>query len=137
MINISRYDPFQDVFSDLLPTFRRAQSQAPQARMQMDVYENDNAYLVSIAVPGVRKEDIGVSIYQNQVTVTAEARQEKQAGDEAKPLLLERGYGKVSRTLTLPVEVDENSAEARSENGVLTLVLPKRADSGAKKLTIN
>jgi HSP20 family protein len=96
----------------------------------------DNAYLVTAELPGVKKEDIDISITGNQVTVNAESKQEKVAAG-AKEWCSERWYGKVSRTIQLPLEIEEKSADATYADGVLHLTLPKKASSMAKKLEIH
>ena len=106
------------------------------ARIAMDVQEVDNAYLVAAELPGVQKEDIDISISGNQVTITAEAKEEKVSGG-AKEWCKERRYGKYSRTLQLPIEVEEKGADAQYANGVLRLTLPKKTSGMAKKLEVH
>jgi HSP20 family protein len=102
----------------------------------LDVQETDKAYLVTAELPGVRKGDIDISIAGNQVTINAETKQEKLAA-EAKEWCNERWYGKVSRTLQLPLEIEEKNADARYADGLLHLTLPKKASSMAKRLEIH
>ena len=150
MANMMRYDPFRDMarfdpfreiddlFRELTPTTWRGAEVA--ARVRMDVTENDQSYLVKAEIPGVNKEDIKVSIHGNQVTLAAEVKEEKTAGDggtgHGGTLRSERYYGQVQRSFTLPQEVDEDQAEARYENGVLHLTLPKKVGTGGKQLSI-
>lgn len=105
--------------------------------LKMDLAENDNAYRLSVDLPGVRKEDIQVKVYENQLTISAESKEEKELGkDDQNWLVRERMSGKLTRTIALPEAVDENGAEARHEYGVLYLTLPKRQSTSSKQITI-
>lgn len=129
-------DTIDDFFRGFLvrPFAYEAQSM-PQIRM--DVSENENAYRVTAELPGVRKEDISVTVQADTVTIAAEVRREKEAKDGEQVLRAERYHGKVSRTVGFGQEVDETSAEANYNDGVLELVLPKKAAATRKRLTIN
>jgi HSP20 family protein len=106
--------------------------------MRMDVDENDKAYLITIDIPGVRKEDIEVSIEGNQIAISAEVKREKSTKDkDTKEIHSERYVGRVYRAFTLPHEVDNAKADARYESGVLSLTLPKKAPAKTNRLTIN
>ncbi|WFC41557.1 Hsp20/alpha crystallin family protein [Pseudoxanthomonas sp. SE1] len=104
--------------------------------MRMSVSEDDSGYLVRIDVPGVRKDDIDISIDGNQVTVSAEFAREKKSEDE-KPLYTEHYEGQAYRSFTLPSEIDDTKAEAHYDGGVLSLRLPKKAGNGSRKLAVN
>lgn len=145
MANLARFDPFsftrmspfESVMRDFMPTMLEPMLRTTDAPMiAMDVQEVDNAYLVAAELPGVQKEDIDISISGNQVTITAEAKEEKVSGG-AKEWCKERRYGKYSRTLQLPIEVEEKGADAQYANGVLRLTLPKKASGMAKKLEVH
>lgn len=158
--DIARFDPFRDMdelFRDFSPPVFR-QEQTP--RMRMDVTETDQAYTVKAEIPGVQKEDIKVAINGNQVSLTAEIKEENTVDTGAGSvtgagagtgtgsggggsgssgggkLRTERYYGQLHRSFTLPQEVDDDQAGARYENGVLTLTLPKKVGTGGKQLTI-
>jgi HSP20 family protein len=136
---MSRFDPFRDIdemFRDFAPSMLRTIDNAP--RMRMDVTETEKEYVVKAEIPGVQKEDIKVAINGNQVSLTAEIKEEKSAGDTGKSGMLrtERYYGQLHRSFTLPQEVDDDQAEARYENGVLHLTLPKKMGTGGKQLAI-
>jgi HSP20 family protein len=100
------------------------------------VKENGGAYTVSAEIPGVRKEDIHVTIEGGMVMVRAEVKQEDQQTEGDKVLRSERYYGSVSRGIQLPQDVDQGQAKARYDNGVLTLTLPKKQGMGGQKLRI-
>lgn len=146
MANLTRYDPFNlartDPFGDIDDLFkgffvRPALFEGqPQMQIKMDVKENDSAYTVHADIPGVKKEDIHVSIEGNQVSISAESKMEKEEKQGEKVLRSERYVGKVARSFTLAHDVDEAKAQAKYSDGVLELTLPKKAVSAAKKLAI-
>ena len=136
--NLSRFDPFGDI-DDLFKGFfvRPMQLEGqPQMQIKMDVKEDDNAYTVHADIPGVKKEDIHVSIEGNQVSISAETKTEKEEKKGEKVLRSERYYGKVARSFTLAHDIDEARAQAKYTDGVLELTLPKKAATAAKKLAI-
>ncbi len=113
----------------------------------LDVTETDTDYTVLLDVPGVTREQLKVSVEGRRVTVetvaeqaTAPAATEAAPAADAKaaPRLLyrERSAARYARTVSLPAEVDAASAQARFDNGVLTLTLPKKVPTGARQLTI-
>ena len=106
------------------------------SRLKVDVSEKNGAYQVTADLPGVRKEDIQVAIDGAQVTLTAEVKREKEAAEGERVLHSERVFGKVSRSFTLPQELDEAKAEAKFRDGVLELTLPKKAAAARKAITI-
>lgn len=142
MTNIVRREPFAmtDLFDDLLKGFlvRPVRfGDEPEMRMiKMDVKEDDGNYTVHAEMPGVKKEDIHVSIDGNNVSISAETKRESEQKEGEKVLRSERYYGKVYRSFTLDRDVDEANAKARFDNGVLELVLPKKATGAARKLLV-
>ncbi|MBL8343122.1 MAG: Hsp20/alpha crystallin family protein [Rubrivivax sp.] len=103
----------------------------------LDVAESDRAYTVKLEMPGVKKEDIKVTIEGKRISLSAhsESAQEKKEGDRV--VYRERSVASYARSFTLPVDVDQAGAGARLENGVLTLELPKRGAGAAAQLTVN
>ena len=139
MANILRYHPADDAFDDLFRGyFMRPLSvdAAPPVQIKIDVSEDDKAYTVAAEIPGVKKEDIKVSIEGNQIAISAEVRNEKDVKEGHKLLRSERFYGQTSRAFSLAQDVDEASADAQYKDGVLRLLLPKRAASRSKSLEI-
>jgi HSP20 family protein len=141
MSNLRLLDPvFSDNFESTLrrffaPTAFEADTTA--LKMRIDVAEQDNAYVVKADIPGVKKEDINVRIDGNVVQIDAEVKREKESkGEGGKVLRSERYYGTVSRTFSLADDVDEAKADARYADGVLTLQLPKKTTTAARKLTV-
>lgn len=142
MANISRYDPFEmtaEPFDDLFRGFFRPvrfEGQPQQMQIKVDVKESDKSYTVHADIPGVKKEDIHVTIDGNQVSISAEVKKEKEEKEGEKVLRSERYYGKVARSFTLGSDIDEGASQAKYDNGVLELVLPKKTATPSKKLEI-
>lgn len=140
--NISRYDPFfmdndlDDWFKGYFIRPITLQGQ-PSLQMKVDVSENDKAYTVRADIPGAKKDDIAVNIDDNEVSISAEVKEEKEKKNGERLIRKERYYGKVYRSFTLPQDVDEKAAQAHYEQGVLELTLPKKPASKAKQLTVS
>lgn len=141
MANITRSYPFDEAFDQLLRgffvrpvNFEGTVTQAQQFRV--DVTENESAYTVRADIPGVRKEDINISIDGDQVAISAEVKNEKDVKEGERVLRSERYYGKVFRAFQLGQTLDENSASAKYADGVLELTLPKKAAASAKRIEI-
>ncbi len=139
MANLIRYNTVDNALDDLFQGFfmRPVRMEgASELQMKLDVSEDDKAYTVHAEIPGVKKEDIHVSIDGNQVGISAEVKNEKEIKEGEKLLRSERYYGKVSRAFTLGQDVDEAESQARYNNGILELILKKKVASSAKRLTI-
>jgi HSP20 family protein len=144
MASITRFDPFNDLVDDLFKGFLvrplgfegRGDGGVQLPRARVDVAEKNGAYVVTAELPGVRKEDIHVTIDGAQVTLEAQVKQEKEASKDERVLHTERVFGKVSRSFTLPQEVDDAKAEAKFRDGVLELTLPKKAAAQRKQISI-
>jgi HSP20 family protein len=128
-------EPFDDAFRSMMRPWRfEAMERAPQIRV--DVHEDESGYTIKADIPGVKKEDIDVRLDGNVVTVGAEVKREQQQKKEGRVLRSERYAGYASRSFSLGCDVDEGHADARYADGVLTLKLPKKAQSTAKRLSI-
>ena len=148
MVHVTRFDPraayFGDLVDDLFKGFlvhpvtyaERREGLEAVARVKVDVTERNGAYLVHAELPGVKKEDIQLSVDGAQVTLTAEIKRDKEAIEGERVLHAERTYGKVTRSFTLPQEIDETAAQAKFADGVLELTLPKKAAAARKQITI-
>ena len=143
MANVTRFDPFNDLVDDLFKGFlvrplayegRVNGGALPRAKV--DVAEKNGTYVVTAELPGVRKDDIHVSIDGAEVTLEAEVKREKEANKDERVLHSERLYGKLTRSFALPAEVDEAKAQAKFTDGVLELTLPKKAAAQRKQITI-
>jgi HSP20 family protein len=140
---INRFNPFGELSDPFKDDFFRNLAWRPVSRlmedqpmMRIDLKEDDQQYLVTAEIPGVKKEDIKVSIDGNQVSLSAEVKREKEEKEGEKVLRSERYHGRVARTLLLDDTVDQGKASARYENGVLELTLPKAQQTTSKLLEI-
>jgi len=133
-------NPFDiDLFDDAFRGFLRPWKFEPTAQapsIKIDLTEHDNDYAVKAEIPGVRKEDIDVRIEGNLVTIGAEVKKDKEEKKDGRVLRSEREYGYASRSFTLASAVDDTKADAKYSNGVLELLLPKKATSSTKRLNI-
>lgn len=136
--DLTSFDPFPDLFRRFM---RLADWPAmPTAEdMRLDIEETDKQYQVKAELPGAKKEDIRINVDGNHVSIFAESREEKKETKKhngERMLMHETHYGSWSRSFTLPHEVDDKSADAKFENGVLSLVLPKRTPASARSIAI-
>ena len=140
MANLTRFSAFDDSLDDLFRGFfvRPVSYEGPSgaAPFRVDVTENDNAYILRAEVPGVKKDDIQITIDGDTVAIGAEVKNEKDVKNGDRVLRSERYFGKVYRAFTLGQPVDESSAAAKYAEGVLELTLPKKAAVQAKRITI-
>ena len=140
MANLTRLDPLNELVDDLFkgffvrPVAFEGRGEAP--RMKVDVAEKNGAYAITAELPGVKKEDIQVTIDGAQVTLAAEVKREREVQQDERVLHTERSYGKVTRSFSLPQEVDDGKAEAKFRDGVLELTLPKKAAASRKQISI-
>lgn len=135
---ITRFDPLAD-FDELfrgLATRPMSREFEKAMEMRLDVIEDDKAYKVKIDMPGVKKDDIDVSVEGNQVTISAEIKREKTEENE-RELYTERYSGKAYRSFSLPFDVDSTKSEAKYDGGVLMLTLPKKSTSVSKHLAVH
>lgn len=137
---ITRFDPLWDM-DDMLdrfmmrPAWRKLEAAEPQ--IKMDVSEADNAYTVKAEIPGVKKEDIHVTIDGSLVSISAEVKQEKEVKEGEKMVRCERSYGKAMRSFRLDQEVDQDAAKAKYADGVLELTLPKKIIVAQKGISVS
>ena len=139
MANMTRFDPFADPFEDLVRRMVkpvRWEGDPQPLQIKVDVEENDKAYTVKAEIPGVKREDINVQIEGNQVSISAEAKQEKDVKENGKTIRSERYYGSLYRSFSLGLDVDQAAANAKYADGILQLTLPKKASAVNKKLTV-
>ena len=140
MANIARFTPFDDTIDDLFRGFfvRPISYEGTNgaAQFRVDVTESDSAYTLRAEIPGVKKNDINVSIDGDTVAISAEVKNEKDVKNGERVLRTERYYGKVYRAFTLGQPVDETTTAAKYAEGVLELTLPKKAAAARKAITI-
>ncbi len=103
----------------------------------LDLGASDDAYTVSVEVPGVDEKDVHLEIADDTLTIRGEKKQEKE--DKAKDFYrMERSYGAFQRVLSLPEDVDQDGIQAKFKKGVLTVTLPRKAlpESQVKKIEV-
>lgn len=103
----------------------------------LDVAETDHAYTVKLDMPGVSKEDVKISVDGRQVTVQAQSQSTEEKKADERIVYRERSVFSYARTFTLPLEVDQSEANAKLDQGVLTLTLPKRVARSAAQIAVN
>ena len=140
MANIARFTPFDETFNDFLRGFfvrpvGLETGDAP-AQFKVDVTEDEKTYTLRAEIPGVKKEDINVTIDGDQVAISAEVQNEKEVKDGGRVLRAERHYGKLYRAFALGQAVDEAGAEAKYADGVLRLTLPKKDAVASRRITV-
>jgi HSP20 family protein len=137
MGDIARYDPFvnfNDLFRSLGMRPFSAEGEAPM--IKVDITEDDKAYNVRAEIPGVKKEDVKVQVEGNRVTISCETRHEKEEKEGERVICRELQQGSIYRSFTLTSEVDETKAEAKYENGMLELTLPKKEGTSARRIEV-
>jgi HSP20 family protein len=141
MANIARFSPIDDAFNDLLRGFLvrpiGLDSDRTPAHVKVDVTEDDKVYTLRAEIPGVKKEDIEITIEGDQVAISAEVKNDRDSGEGGRLLRAERHYGKVYRAFALGQDVDQAGAQAKYTDGVLQLTLPKKAAVTSKRISIN
>lgn len=146
MATIMRYDPFREALSlrkaiDQLfeqsfvrPVWGFAGGQG--SGMAMNVYENDEGYHVQALLPGVKPEDIDLSVQQNSLTLKGQLHPAVNPEQRVNWLLQEIGSGSFERTITFPREIDVDHVTASYELGMLTISVPFSQATRPKKISI-
>lgn len=106
------------------------------SNFKVDIKDSENAYVFHAELPGVSKDDLVVNVDGSTVTISAEIKQHDEKIKDEKVVRSERYFGSVSRSFQLPVDVDQNTADATYENGVLQLTLPKKLNATGKRIEI-
>lgn len=144
MAEMTRWDPFREavtlreamdrLFEDSYTPARRRNQAAEQVwRLPLDAYVTPEEIIVLANMPGVKPEDVEITVEGDTLTI----RGERPAPIEnVNYVMQERTFGKFQRTLNINVPVDANRAEARYENGLLTLVIPKAEAAKPKVIQV-
>lgn len=127
---------FENMLEDLLSPAAEATREGGAFSPRIDVIETESGYQVEADLPGVSKNDVKVSIDGQRVSIEAEVRRETERKEGETVMHAERVVRKYARSFELPQEVDDTQANARLENGVLLLTLPKKQASQSRLLTI-
>lgn len=144
--NLTRFDPFRDTprgnplraIEELMrefPLTPALRGFETERQIRIDVNETDQAYLVKADMPGYKKEDIKIAVDGSLITISAtmQGEQEKTEGDT---VYSERYSGSQYRSFTLPQEVDDSKTEAKYQDGVLNLTLPKKPGTSKKQIAV-
>ncbi len=139
---VTRYNPYSELermrksFELFNNMFNNLERTLPQENVSsfiptVNTREDDSAYYIEVDLPGVKKEDIEITTEDNVLTISGErkVRDEVKEDDYYK---VESVYGTFSRSFTLPENVDVNKIEAKNENGVLEIVIPKKVEEDKK-----
>ena len=140
MASMPRSNPFGELLNELSDGFfirPLARAAGVEAGIRLEVREDDDAYTVLAEIPGARKEDIHVDADGNGVTLRAELKQDPLEKQGQKVIYADRSYGSVSRSLSLPGEVDAQGARAEYRDGVLRLTLPKKLGGQGRRISIS
>ncbi len=116
--------------------FRRTPMEGMTWMPSIDVYDQDDSIVVKAEIPGMKKEDINVSVMGDTLTISGERKTENNVKEE-NYFRSEMSYGKFSRMITLPSEVDAGKVKATYENGILEINAPKVESAKAKKVEIS
>ena len=128
---------FENMFQDFFAPLTQGRWAGEDVGLpRLDVTETEQTFEVKAEMPGVKKEDVNVSIDGQRVTIEGECQQANEQRQGEQVVYSERSTRKYQRSFTLPTEVDDTSAQARLEDGVLMLSLPKKPGGTARKLTI-
>ena len=128
---------FEDFFAPFTPLSSLSNlSQEGIISPRVDLVERDDAFEVEAELPGVKKEDVKVSIDNRRVTIEGEAKRESAQKEGENVVYAERSTRRFARSFTLPTDVDDAAAQAKLENGILILTLPKKESAQTKKLTV-
>lgn len=101
----------------------------------LDLYQNTDNIVAQVELPGMRKDDIEISLHDGTLTVAGERKIESPEGSSAERS--ERHVGKFRRSITLPVRVDANKVSASYRDGILTITLPKAEEAKPRQIQIN
>ena len=146
MANLVRRDPAREMMTlrdamdrlfeeSFLPSAFFGAGDTAAASLPVDIYETDTNVVVKATVPGVKPEDIEVTMTGDLLTIKGEFKSEEKA-EKRDYVRQERRFGSFCRQITLPVAVDGKEATATFEHGVLTLELPKVERAKAKSIKV-
>ena len=140
---VTRFDPFREIrelenrlLRSYVPATQEQQKGINAFTPSVNTREDEKAYYIEVDLPGVKKEDIKVDIKENTLTVSGE-RKFKEEVKEEDYYKIETSIGKFSRTFTLPEDADIENIDAKSENGVLEIVIPKvKKEESVKSIAV-
>ncbi len=101
----------------------------------VDMYDRKNEIVVKAELPGVEKENVDITITENNLTIKGERKKDEEMKEE-EYYSREMSYGSFTRTISLPVEVDSSKAKATFKNGILEIALPKKEEAKPKEIKV-
>lgn len=122
---------FTTLFNDLMKMGETVSQSTGLSRLAVNVSKADDAYLLEVAVPGIKKEDISLSIENGKLTIST-----KETPTEGDYRLREFNLADTKRSFTLPKDVDVSGIQASQETGILSITLPIKAEAKAKTINI-
>lgn len=125
------------VFDTFLRPMRWIEEAAGDLAPALDVRERADDFLIAAELPGVKKEDIDITLENGVLTISAESKTDNETKEGERLVRQERRYGKYSRSLRLGTQVNEKAIKASYKDGVLELILPKAEEVKPKKITVN
>ena len=127
-----------NVFEDLFSPFNVQGRKVNGSNLvpAIDLHETENSYTVKAEMPGVKKEDIDVTVHDGVLTINAETHYEHEDKEGGRVIRQERRYGKYARSIRLGKDVDKDNVSAHYSDGVLELELPKVEEVKPKKIEI-
>ena len=137
---ITRYgnsmDPFDQMFNTLMGSGGGAGRGSLMRAPETDVVETEREIRVSVEMPGLKRDNIDIDVENNVLTIRGEKREERQEGQEGKYHIAERRYGTLARSFVLPRDVDAESIQARFEDGVLSVTIPKSERARRRRIEV-
>jgi HSP20 family protein len=121
------------VFESTVGSFPRSPAPLSRWNPAVDVYQNKDQFTVVVELPGLKKEEIEISLHDDTLTISGERNREESSGEE---FLTERSYGKFQRSLTLPTAVVAEKVNASYKDGLLQVVLPKAEEAKPKQIEV-
>jgi HSP20 family protein len=127
---------FEDVFGwPFHSPLRRFGFQGEEWIPPIEMYEKDDKFAIRAELPGIKEEDIDISVSGNMLIIKGERKQETEV-DEDDYYCCERSYGSFLRSIDLPLNADIDKIEANTDDGVLEVTIPKTGETKAKKISI-
>ncbi len=144
-MTMMRWDPYREMlslrqtmdrlFEDTFLWPARSQYEMSGGNLPLDIYQTKNDVVVKAALPGLKPEEVDISLSGETLTIKGEHREEKEV-KEAEYIRREHRYGSFSRTVTIPVAIQSDKAQATFDNGILTLTLPKAEAVKPKQIKV-
>ncbi len=145
-MSVARWDPFRDLLSiqdEMNTLFNRAYGERSGEGEQrqrswapaLDIAEHKDAYLVQVELPGVKPDDLEITLEDGLLTIQGERNFTQESGDQQFHRI-ERRYGRFRRSITLPTQVQADAIEASFEDGLLTVRVPKAEEAKPRRINV-